>query len=230
MPETNSFSLFAGDMYSLRTFATDWKEVQREKDDQVRKKLTAERSLLIENGEATAQLKKVLKDVCMMYSNKSSETSGEDLRLNYTMASRLWYRCGVKLSCLDTILKEDSVPYRKVSFGQFFDVVNKVVEADERVLSALPAVDSGSSSLCEVINSLLETRCEVPARCSTSFVLLSRRDRSGTRSNWWKGMKSMVMRQVDRFNLVIEGPSLKFSGDQRERGKSGGISSCCCMK
>ena len=73
-----------------------------------------------------------------IFSSYSKENSGSDIRLDlsYTEASRLWYRAGLKHSCLDDMLKN---PIGSLSFCQFLDVVKKIIEEDVKAADCKPA-------------------------------------------------------------------------------------------
>ena len=48
--------------------------------------------------------------------------------ISYTMACRLWYRCGLRLSTLNSISMEDN--RRCIVLDDFIQVVTKVLESD----------------------------------------------------------------------------------------------------
>lgn len=97
---------------SLRTFAVDWRKVQQDKEEEVRKTLATQRALLIQpDGTLTSPLRTVLKTIFDMYSPHYD---------------RFWYRCGLRLDKLAEITHGKG----ELSFDDFCDVVGKVVAED----------------------------------------------------------------------------------------------------
>lgn len=113
--------------HSLRLFATDWRKVQREKDEQLREKLASERAMLIQDGKPSDKLVDVLRDI---FSEYLANSLGDSPLLPYTSASRLWYRCGLKLTHLDEMLMKTEAG-KDVCFEDFVGVIRRVVEDDE---------------------------------------------------------------------------------------------------
>ena len=76
------------------------------------------------------------------------ELSDEQVFLEYTIAARLWYRCGMKLARLESLLSEKGSDCRKVSFEDFLGEIKKIVEEDDRGFK--PKKSEELNSLCEV--------------------------------------------------------------------------------
>jgi hypothetical protein len=136
----------------LRTFVTDWRKEQQEKDDSLRLELSSQRALLIEDGKPTARLVELLKKLFAgYYESGATQVSDSECTLSHTAAARLWYRCGMTLACLDSILgekKPSQLPL--IAFGDFLGLIEKVVEEDESTQEAAPLNDQAQGSLCEV--------------------------------------------------------------------------------
>jgi hypothetical protein len=100
----------------------------------------------------TPRLVSVLKTIFAEYKEKESKsTRGIELALCYTAASRLWYRCGMKLSCLDTMLEDKSTSSLPlITFEDFLTVIGKIVEEDETVFKTAPSKDQTPETICEV--------------------------------------------------------------------------------
>jgi hypothetical protein len=126
--------------------------VQQDKDESLRCTLNSQRAVLIEDGMPTPRLVSVLKTIFAQYNEEeSNSTTDVELTLGYTAASRLWYRCGMKLSCLDTMLEEkssSSLPL--ITFEDFLAVIEKIVEEDETVFKTAPSKDETPDTICEV--------------------------------------------------------------------------------
>jgi hypothetical protein len=139
---------------SLRTFATDWRKVQQENDDIVRKRLAAERALLIKNGSLSERLREVLRAIFVLYCESpedrmDDEGDDEDVSLSCTMASRLWYRCGMKLANLESILA-DKQGQQNVYLKDFLSVIEKVIAEDEAVVTKRSRETTALTSTFEV--------------------------------------------------------------------------------
>jgi len=127
---------------SLRSFATEWRQAQEEKEKQQRRNLINERAVLIKNGKMTPKLRSVLASIFMQYSSppagagaSSSASQAETLPvsyLKYTEAARLWYRCGLKLASLRTLLNDRPENAKNVFLTDFFGVIDRIVDEDER--------------------------------------------------------------------------------------------------
>jgi hypothetical protein len=126
--------------------------VQQEKDETLRCTLNSQRAILIEDGMPTPQLVSVLKNVFAQYKEEESNSTADvELTLSYTAASRLWYRCGMKLSCLGTILEEKPSPSLPlITFEDFLAVIEKIVEEDETLFKTAPLKDQTPDTICEV--------------------------------------------------------------------------------
>jgi hypothetical protein len=132
--------------------------VQQEKDESLRCALNSQRAVLIEDGMPTPRLVSVLKTIFTQYKEEElNSTTDIDVTLGYTAASRLWYRCGIKLSCLDTMLEEkSSSALPLITFEDFLAVIGKIVEEDETVFKSAPSKDQTPDTMCEVRNVILK--------------------------------------------------------------------------
>jgi hypothetical protein len=126
--------------------------VQQEKDETLRCTLNSQRAVLIEDGIPTPHLVAVLKAIFSLYKEEVTDsTTDAELTLNYTAASRLWYRCGMKLSCLDTMLEEKPSPSLPlIEFEDFLAVIEKILEEDETLFKTAPSTDQTPDTICEV--------------------------------------------------------------------------------
>jgi hypothetical protein len=126
--------------------------VQQEKEETLRCTLNSQRAVLIEDGMPTPQLVSVLKTIFAQYKKEEANSTADvELTLSYTAASRLWYRCGIKLSCLDTMLEEKPSPSLPlITFEDFLAVIEKIVEEDETLFKTAPSKDQTPDTICEV--------------------------------------------------------------------------------
>lgn len=117
--------------------------MQQEKEEKIRKRLEKERATLIQGDRPTNKLRKVLEEIFAMYADTASSEVDEELSLNYTMASRLWYRCNLKLAYLDYILKAkvDKVPGLCVK--DFLSLIEQVIKDDETEIQTKRPLPSG---------------------------------------------------------------------------------------
>jgi hypothetical protein len=118
---------------SLRSFATDWRKVRQEKEDMVRKRIANERALLIQNGSPSPALLNILEQIFCSYHTSDDLLQGGNVNVSlpYTMAARLWYRCGLKIAKLDSLFEEGKC--QSLSFKEFVDVIEKVIAEDEEM-------------------------------------------------------------------------------------------------
>jgi hypothetical protein len=133
---------------------TDWREAQHEKDQKVKHRLARERSVLIKDGKPTPKLQLVLREIFGWYSDDcgtgiASSNDEENVYLSQTMASQLWYRCGMKLSSLDSMLATKEVP--TLCFRDFLSLIEQVIEEDTDSRSIpVPEYRASSASNFEV--------------------------------------------------------------------------------
>lgn len=117
------------------------------REEILREKLLRRRSRLIQDGELTEEVKAILQDIFLMYTENSGAA---DLRITPAMAHRLWYRCGIRLSSLNDILAEKDQNTEKVGFHDFLNVVCQVVSADVAENDPSRIVLGSNESFCEV--------------------------------------------------------------------------------
>jgi hypothetical protein len=115
----------------LRTFAADWKQAQLDQDNHTRRKLAQERSALIQNGQLTEALRQTLVSIFTQYCSEG-ETS-----LPYCAAARLWYRCGLRLSCLGAVLESQQLAAAVVD--DFLELLDKIAAEDELFAASIGA-------------------------------------------------------------------------------------------
>jgi hypothetical protein len=93
--------------------------------------------LYIQDGKPSPNLLNVLKKIFTSYVSPGEEQANEeDVCLSLTDASRLWYRCGIRLVNLQRLLEEkrlrDSISIgTKVFFEDFVLCITRLVEADD---------------------------------------------------------------------------------------------------
>lgn len=133
---------------SLGSFAKGWKQAQLEKDVQRRTSLVSQRSLLIRDNGPTPALVVVLREIFSWYGAGHPPEGGRALELTRVEASRLWYRCGLKLSTLDSILAEKSPTKTTLNVDDFLAVVEKVIQEDCAI--ANKTVNGANETTCEV--------------------------------------------------------------------------------
>jgi hypothetical protein len=111
----------------LSSFATSWKQAQAEKDLQRRRQLKEDRAVLIQNGIFTPSLISVLQEILSRY--ESNVGKG----LTHIEASRLWYRCGLRLSSLKEIPSDTvhSKARKFIRFEDFHRLLKRIITDDE---------------------------------------------------------------------------------------------------
>jgi uncharacterized protein YqhQ len=133
----------------LRTFASDWRKEQEEKDITTRANLVAQRGLVIKDGQLTPEVIRVLKSIFSLYTeNLYCKERGDPLKINVTRAARLWYRCGIKLPTLDSIM--DGKDELTVTFDEFLSIVKAVAAEDEVIWKSLAFSKSVAGPAFEV--------------------------------------------------------------------------------
>lgn len=140
-------------LISLQTFATDWRRAQIEKNLQTCQLLAEERAVLIKDGTISPELRSVLGDIFCMYADDREDgvKCGSETTLTSTMAARLWYRCGMKLASLETLMeaRQDS-KHTGVALRDFLGVIEKVVAEDVANSAREPTPDVSVALSCEV--------------------------------------------------------------------------------
>jgi hypothetical protein len=111
-------------------------------------KLAKERTVLMKDGMPTLKLKKVMFQIFSMYAEHNLEKTVGDVdmdnaTINEIMASRLWYRCGIKLTTLDSVYRSNE--RRCVAFRDFFSLIQKVIADEERENGSAQREKSGPS-------------------------------------------------------------------------------------
>ena len=115
---------------------------------QRRTSLVSQRSLLIRDNGPTPALVVVLREIFSWYAAGHPPEAGSTVELTRVEASRLWYRCGLKLSALDSILAEKSPPKTTLNVDDFLAVVEKVIQEDCAI--ANKPVNGANETTCEV--------------------------------------------------------------------------------
>jgi hypothetical protein len=88
-----------------------------------------QRNALIQDGKPSPELTDVLKSIFSMYAKGCQKSGDDELTLDIVKAGQLWYRCGMKLSCLDTYFtnhRKDGV----VVFEDFMDIIRRIISED----------------------------------------------------------------------------------------------------
>lgn len=116
-----------------------------------RKKLLSQRSLLICDGRPTAALVAVLRTIFSWYaSNDTARVPESGIHLDRVEASRLWYRCGLKLASLESLLQAKNPPASHLSDADFLDLVSKVLEEEKDSTKAYNFLSQATESSFEV--------------------------------------------------------------------------------
>ncbi len=94
----------------------------------------------------------MLKDIFSSYAtNENDQLSGS---LPFVAAASLWYRCGMKLSCLRSLMESKpgaQSTNSQVHFDDFVALVVRVIEDEEESSSARGSFElSGRSDICKV--------------------------------------------------------------------------------
>ena len=108
---------------------------------------------MIKDGTISPGLRTVLGDIFRLYADDQEEVvkCGSEVTLSSTMAARLWYRCGMKLANLETIMeaKQDS-KHVGLTLRDFLGVIEKVVAEDEVNAGHESTPDLSGALSCEV--------------------------------------------------------------------------------
>ncbi|KAL7561760.1 hypothetical protein ACA910_013300 [Epithemia clementina (nom. ined.)] len=107
----------------LQTFSADARRVLKEKEEAVRSEVFARRQKLFRNGNLTKRLRDVLLEIYTLYSEEGDES------LVYSSAARLFYRSGMKLDYLDTLIKENGP--NCLTFLKFYEIIEKILQEDD---------------------------------------------------------------------------------------------------
>ena len=138
---------------SLRTFATDWRKAQVDKNRQIRQRLAEERAVLFKDVTISPELRIVLGEIFCMYADDrhADIQCASESTLTLTMAARLWYRCGMKLTGLEKILDtRDDSKHAGLTLQDFLRVIEKILQEDEASGIHEPTLDLTVVSSCEV--------------------------------------------------------------------------------
>jgi hypothetical protein len=116
---------------------------------------------MIRDGSLTPELVNVLRKIFCWYSVSWKLDDDDHLvRLNRVEASRLWYRCGMKLSNLEQLFEAKSPPTSDVCFEDLLERLSSVVRAEDEVLGdQLPY--SRGTTVFQVSNIFCLTACLV---------------------------------------------------------------------
>jgi hypothetical protein len=139
---------------SLQTFASDWQQAQQEKDDAHRRKLAEHRAVLIQNRRPTAELVTVLQSIFSSYAVGVDDELCTSLPV--VAAARLWYRCGMKLSSLHSLMETKAVTQvgkpdaSLVNFDDFIDPIIQAIEDEEDCVARYSSELNGRSDFCKV--------------------------------------------------------------------------------
>lgn len=118
-----------------------------------RNALAEQKAQIIKDGKLTSKLIETLRKIFSMYSDDSDVDTAcpNQIKLNSISASRLWYRCGISLSHLHSLLEpipatmslgEENTSEKKtrkfVTADDFINLITKVVEDEELVSKSKP--------------------------------------------------------------------------------------------
>lgn len=107
--------------------------------------------MLIQDGLPTEKLVSELRTIFSWYaSSQDFKLQDDDMHLTRVEASRLWYRCGMKLSSLETLLQEKSPSSNVLRINDFLNLVKKVIQEDEESMFKGKSQERSSESFCEV--------------------------------------------------------------------------------
>lgn len=159
----------------LQHFVSERKRSQYEEDELKRVALAQKRSLLIQKGRITPELEVVLTSIFSSYAETDIDEDGEIL-LDTVTASRLWYRCGMKLSGLESILEKNA--RSSLTMADFMEVITRIVQEDENATGMLcnrstpGTLDFGSQAM---LNLYTDTRASLQSesmcKVRTTFVI-----------------------------------------------------------
>lgn len=154
--------------------------------------------MLINGGKPSPKLRNTFIEIFNLYS-QHEERIEQELSLIPTMASRLWYRCGLKLSKLNDLLKTKDKPF--LSFLDFIGLIEQVLEEDEARMSfsSLPLDEALPVSVVEVRHYGKHNLASPQYFLNDTF-----RHRLAIKWNLQMALKNTATPLVDRFKLVIE--------------------------
>ena len=115
---------------------------------QRRSSLVSQRSLLIRDSGLTPELDGILRDIFSWYASDCHGEPGSAGELSRVEASRLWYRCGLKLSALDATLAKKSPASSTLNIDDFLQLVKKVIVEDSEITKKPD--NSSNDTTCEV--------------------------------------------------------------------------------
>ena len=110
----------------LEAFSSDARRVIKEKEEAVKRDVLGRRNVVFQNGCPTKRLRDVILEIFMMYAGEGEEN------LTYASAARLFYRSGLKLDYLDTIIKEHGEG--AVTFLRVYEIIEKILQEDDAAL------------------------------------------------------------------------------------------------
>ncbi len=138
------FRAHTDNFHRLQVVVSDRLRSQQGREEAIRQKVMQKRLRFIQNCELTKEVKDILYDIFLMYTEHS------EVQISFVMAHRLWYRCGLRLSTLNDVLDDVDKNAGKIEFHHFLSVVNQVVAADASENDLTRSITSSNESLCEV--------------------------------------------------------------------------------
>jgi hypothetical protein len=135
----------------LSSFVSEWKQAQQEKESRRRQEIMTQRSILIEAGMPTVALVKILQNIFTQYLSDGRSCLG------YVEASRLWYRCGLKLSSLKDIFDSKTSNgngEREIEFYDFLGLIQRMIAEDAKDFAKCSSDER--SPLCFEIGDIVE--------------------------------------------------------------------------
>jgi hypothetical protein len=144
--------LFSQIVERLQNVSSDWQNKVLLKEENIRAELKARRLILFDERRLSEKVVNILKSIFSMYERYNANDNGMEetgLGLEYTAAARLWYRCGLRLANLDSLMGP-RYTNRKVVFQDFFELVEKVVAEDYVVAPSVFSFKERSDAFCQI--------------------------------------------------------------------------------
>ena len=183
--------------------------------------LGKQRQMLVRGGKPTERLETALRQVFSLYEDPDQPETG----LGVVVASRLWYRSGLKLKNLADLLERKAIDANCL-YADVFVLVDDFLEVVSAILTEDEIFFSEIFDISRSIQLENPSREQFEVSAATLLVANESSKAHGRFSHrlamlwsWWKGMKNMAMRLEDLWFLVTEGRWLKFNKVQKEKGE-----------
>jgi hypothetical protein len=192
--------LFSQIVERLQNVSSDWQNKVLLKEENIRAELKARRLILFDERRLSEKVVNILKSIFSMYERYNANDNGMEetgLGLEYTAAARLWYRCGLRLANLDSLMGP-RYTNRKVVFQDFFELVEKVVAEDYVVAPSVFSFKERSDAFCQVSLCGSVYFSHPKSRLTTFW------NRLEIKSNLLRISKNISMNLADHFVLARE--------------------------